>query len=280
MKGASVEPYLLRIGLSPDEVRQQGPTRELLATLHRAHTLTVPWTNMDLYLGKTHSEPTLEHCWDKLVVRGGGGWCFEHILLFEHVLLSLGFDRVRRGTGPVLSDVGWTPPSAHVFLLVAFDGQEEYLVDLGYPDSVLEPVSVVHGREHTSSNGIRSKLELNEEGYWCKWSFVEPSGWILRWKWDPNNLGGTSEIIADGSHYVQHGEMSPFRKGLIVTLPRPEGGRISLSGSVLITTEPDWKTKTRKQLTSEEAKEILASVFHQYCDGIDVFNESLFERLA
>lgn len=119
--------YLARIGV-------RGPVAPSLATLrelHARHAEHIPFENLSPFLG----EPValdLASLEDKLVRRRRGGWCFEHNLLFAHVLASIGFTvkrlaaRVRWNQPP-----GTVGPRSHMLIEVRVDG-EPYIADVGF----------------------------------------------------------------------------------------------------------------------------------------------------
>ena len=85
--GLDLEAYLERIG-------HRGSPRADIATLRdlqRLHTSAIPFENLSPFLGEPVKldRGSLE---EKLVARRRGGWCFEHNLLFTHVLRTIGFE--------------------------------------------------------------------------------------------------------------------------------------------------------------------------------------------
>ena len=64
--------YLARLGVAGRE-----PTLEALAELHEAHVRTYTFDNIDVLLGRPPGV-SLDEVQQKFVVRGRGGYCFEH----------------------------------------------------------------------------------------------------------------------------------------------------------------------------------------------------------
>lgn len=117
-----------------DRVGYRGPVAPTLATLrtlHAAHAAAIPFENLAAFLG----EPValdLASLESKLLAPGRGGWCFEHNLLFAHVLEAMGY-RVARLAARVRWNVppGVVTPRSHMLLLVEAEGRR-YIADVGF----------------------------------------------------------------------------------------------------------------------------------------------------
>lgn len=81
-----IERYLARIG----HTGSREPVRATLADILLHHTLALPFENLDPLLKRPIALdlPALE---DKLLRQGRGGYCYEHNILLQAVLVSLGF---------------------------------------------------------------------------------------------------------------------------------------------------------------------------------------------
>src|SRR5258708_29770114 len=92
-------------------IAYRGPPAATLATLqalHALHAESIPFENLSPLLGESvRLDPASLEA--KLVRGGRGGWCFEHNLLFSHVLLALGFDVTR-----LAARVRWNVPAGPV----------------------------------------------------------------------------------------------------------------------------------------------------------------------
>ena len=83
-----VNAYLDRLGLT-------APLPVSLETLDQvllAHQCRIPFENLQCF--EEHQEPSLEipALFDKIIVQGRGGFCFELNALLEALLQTLGFD--------------------------------------------------------------------------------------------------------------------------------------------------------------------------------------------
>ena len=136
LSDAQVAAYLGRIGCP--QVTE--PSASVLAGLHRAHMLTIPFESYDCALGRPVSVDPLASL-AKIVDRRRGGFCYELNLPFGALLRTLGYGVELLGCRPFLrAQPGHVEADgAHVALRVTVAG-ERWLADVGFGDSFLEPL--------------------------------------------------------------------------------------------------------------------------------------------
>jgi N-hydroxyarylamine O-acetyltransferase len=122
-----LDAYFRRIGYSGGVA----PDRDTLAALHRLHPQAITFENLDPLLGVPVrlDAAALEH---KLVRSGRGGYCYEHNLLFMHVLRALGFSV--RGLGARVlwgAQEGAVTARAHMLLGIDLAGML-HIADVGF----------------------------------------------------------------------------------------------------------------------------------------------------
>src|SRR5689334_6809427 len=117
--------YLNRIGLDePIPANANG-----LALLQRAQLQNIPFENLDIHLGLAISlQPSA--VFDKLVMRGRGGYCFELNKLFAEALRASGF-AVRSHLARVIYGRDAPGGRTHQVLVVQAEGQA-WLCDAGF----------------------------------------------------------------------------------------------------------------------------------------------------
>lgn len=143
-----LERYLSRIGLA------QAPAADVegLAALQLAHRRSIGFENLDIHLGRGIRIDS-SSAFDKLVVRGRGGYCFEQNRLYSDMLALLGVEnrpllaRVRLGLPE-----GVNPPRTHVLLLVGMDGGQ-WIADAGFGGSLVPPLALEDGVETATADG-------------------------------------------------------------------------------------------------------------------------------
>jgi N-hydroxyarylamine O-acetyltransferase len=119
--------YYERIGYrGPTE-----PTLSVLEELHLLHPQSIPFENLNPFLGLPIPLDS-DSLQQKLVRDRRGGYCFEHNLLFKEVLEVLGF-RVKGLAARILwnTPVDTITPRGHMLLLVESEGIE-YVADVGF----------------------------------------------------------------------------------------------------------------------------------------------------
>ncbi len=213
--------YLDRIGFK----RSVEPTADVLRHLHRTHLFSVPFENLDIPLGRS-IVLNLRSLYEKVVVHGRGGFCYELNGLFGSLLREVGFE-VDVLSGRVFSDGEFGPEFDHMLLFLAADGP--MIADVGFGDSFVEPVRL--GREVRDIDGRAYRVTENTDG-WVLERLVETS-WVPQYAFtlEPRELCDFEEMC----HFQQTSPDSVFRRKSICSMATPTG-RITLSNDRLIIT--------------------------------------------
>jgi N-hydroxyarylamine O-acetyltransferase len=125
MSDFPLEAYLSRIGWTGPV----GATPEMLIALHRRHTFTFPFENLDPFSGIPVSlDPSA--LVEKMIHRGRGGYCFEQNGLILLALQSIGF-HTRSLMARVQISEGNYSIRSHQITLVNFDGVQ-WIADVGF----------------------------------------------------------------------------------------------------------------------------------------------------
>ncbi len=205
----------------------------MLAALVLRHVASIPFENIDAFLGRRPSLDPAE-VERKLVHEGRGGWCFEQNLLFGNALRALGFE-----VGDLAARVLWNrPPDAitartHRLLVVKVEGRE-WLVDVGFGGQMLTGVLDLHSQseQQTPHEPFRLRhaggervLESLLQGEWkplCRFDLqrhlpidFEAANYQL--SHDPASHFtqglGVSRVAADGRHVLRAHELGFHRLG-------------------------------------------------------------------
>lgn len=214
-----VDAYLRRIGYSgPVE-----PTVDTLVALHRAHLVSVPFENLDIHLGRP-IELGVGRFYAKIVGEGRGGFCYELNGAFAELLRRLGF-LVTLHSAQVWGGDRFGPDHDHLCLRVQLD--EPWLVDVGFGDCFLSPISL-----DEALLGVE-QLRESADYRWKRedgWLVLEERKWNAEW-WTCYRVSLRPEPLADFRTqclYFQQSPDSHFRKKLIVTRATPDG-RVTLA---------------------------------------------------
>ena len=246
--------YLDRIGYRGDA----RPTVPVLASLQRLHACTVPFENIDVQLGRLLTID-VEDAFEKIVVRGRGGWCYEQNGLFGWALAEIGFD-VTRVSGAVRRDErGDAALNNHLCLLVREPGARHpvYLADVGFGGSMIAPIELTESER--CQVPFRIGLRFCDGRYW---RFSEkPAGG--RSNYDFVEKPADESSLAAKCGHLQSDPQSGFVRNLVVQKRFPDA-HVSLLGRVLATLTVNGK-QSRLLETAEELAATVSELF-----GLDV----------
>lgn len=234
----NVDSYLARIGFSGPTPR----TAETLRALHVSHMRTVPFENLDIWLGRPIlcEEDRFLH---KIVDLRRGGFCYELNGAFAALLRTLGFP-VTLLSGRVSREDGTASPEFdHLALRVDLD--EPWLADVGFGDSFLEPLRLKPDVEQEQPSGRFRIVQVDEVMIVQR---IRPGEfWKSQYRFTltPYHLSD----FALRCDYQQTSPESHFTRQRICTLPTQDG-RITLSDLKFIRTV--GQSREERQLQSEE----------------------------
>ncbi|RKS79020.1 N-hydroxyarylamine O-acetyltransferase [Actinomadura pelletieri DSM 43383] len=262
--------YLKRVGHDGDVT----PTEETLRALHRAHTTSIPFENLEIMLGRP-IDLSLDTVQAKLVEQSRGGYCYEHNRLFAAVLERLGYE-VTALSGRVTVGARKLLPSTHALLHVRPPGQPKdeaaWLCDVGFGAGPLEPLRFRDGEE-VDQDGWSFRLQQGRTvTTWSPntvgWELHQrgPDGWVQRHTFTMNEQFRVDFEV--GNHFVSTNPHSPF-----ATRPFAQKFRVDslhvLDGTNLTVRHPDGSTASTSTLTPEQLPETLAESFGIVLEGDD-----------
>jgi N-hydroxyarylamine O-acetyltransferase len=200
-------------------------TPEGLAMLQQAHRFAIGFENLDIQRGHGIAIDSTS-VFEKLVVGGRGGYCFEQNRLFGDALSALGIARrplLARVRLNVPADV--VPPRTHVCLLVTVEGRL-WLADAGFGGSNLPPLSLEHGAQATTPDGARHRLLHVRPGSaltgeWRLERAGPDADWQPQYTFD---LAKVAPIdLEQANHWTATHPSSRFTKLHVVSIPLPDG---------------------------------------------------------
>ena len=229
----NIDDYLARIGV---ESRPQ-PDYHGLVSLQQRHICSVPFENIDVQLGRRLSTDVAE-AYEKIVVRGRGGWCYEQNGLFGWALQELGFDVMRMAAGVMRHERGPEVDGNHLCLLVKFaETGQEYLVDVGFGGSMIRPLLLRTCTEVQApyTVGVRQL----EDGYWRFW---EDAG-SGQFSYDFRRERASEAQLEDRCRHLQTDPSSGFVLNLVAELREKTAHKI-LRGRVFKVLSPNGPEET------------------------------------
>jgi N-hydroxyarylamine O-acetyltransferase len=237
MDQATMAAYLDRIGVTGPAAGDAAGLR----TLHQAHQRTVPFENLSIHLAEQISldEPDLI---DKIVRRRRGGFCYELNGAFALLLEALGA-QVSRVGARVHGEAGLSPPLDHLALVVRpADGTGPWLADVGFGSHSDYPLRLDDRNDQDDPAG---RFRLADAG--------EGDIDVLKDGKPQYRLETRAVSLADcvpTCWWQQTSPLSHFTQSTICSRLTP-GGRVSISGRLLIQTEHG--TRTEQQLDTDDA---------------------------
>jgi N-hydroxyarylamine O-acetyltransferase len=223
--------YLNRVGMTAPAAADAAGLR----TLHRAHQLTVPFENLSIHLGEPISLDE-DDLIDKIVRRRRGGFCYELNGTFALLLETLGA-QVSRVAARVYGEAGLSPPFDHLALIVRpADGSGPWLADVGFGSHSDYPL-LLDAREDQDDPAGRFRLADTDAGDIDVLKDDEPQ----------YRIETRERSLADcvpTCWWQQTSPLSHFTRSTICSRLTP-GGRVSISGRMLIQTQDETRTEQR-----------------------------------
>jgi N-hydroxyarylamine O-acetyltransferase len=220
------------------------PTAETLRDLQVAHLLAVPFENLSIHA----NQPIVledEALFTKIVERRRGGFCYEANGLFAALLRALGFDVRMLSAEVAKAEGGFSPPFAHMTLMVSLE--QRWLVDVGFGDSFLEPLLIDEPGER--AQGSRAYRILPDGPHLVLMQRDDADDeWQAQYRFtlEPYTYADYDEMC----RYHQTSPQSHFTRARICSRATGEG-RITLSDMRFIRTSEKGGRQERT-LTSED----------------------------
>lgn len=247
-----LDAYLQRIGLR----KPTNPDLQTLRAIIAAHVATIPFENLDPFLGVV---PVLdiESVQRKLVRDGRGGYCFEQNRLLNDALRAIGFQ-----VTDLAARVLWGQPEdaitarTHMLLRVELDG-EAWLADAGFggntPTGPLEFVPDVE--QVTPHEPFR--LIRRDDSDWRLQLFAADA-WKTLYRFDLQPQFAADYRISN--YWTSTHPDSHFVTGLTAARAAP-GRRLTLRNREFTEHATDSATTKRTLATSTEIRAVLQGEF-------------------
>ncbi|SEI82228.1 arylamine N-acetyltransferase family protein [Nitrosomonas eutropha] len=231
-------------------------TLEVLHALTRAHTQTIPFENLDVFLKKPIHLET-EALFNKLVLAKRGGYCFEQNGLFLQILLQLGFKarplaaRVRLRVTDRLE----MPARTHLFISVELGGQQ-WLTDVGVGGYSL--TQALLWQENLEQDTLHDRRRLmHEAGRWFHQVWTD-NHWLDIYEFWGEEMPASDQKVANW--YTSTYPESSFTKQIMAARALPNGGRLSLLDGEFRHRHPDGRVIAH-HVPSDKLKNILLEQF-------------------
>ncbi|OBJ38692.1 acetyltransferase [Mycolicibacterium mucogenicum] len=265
-----LDAYFKRIGFDGERL----PTAATLAALHRAHTTSIPFENLEIMLGRP-IVLDLDTLQNKMIRRRRGGYCYEHVTVFAAALERIGF-RFTALAGRVTLGADTKRPRTHALIVVEFDDDRRWLCDVGFGRGPLEPIALIAGNEvdqdgwqlRLSSAPLGADTEVFHPDEWTLWqrSSVDGAvGWLDRHVFTLDPQYPIDYAVAN--HFVSTSPRSPFTTRPFVQRFAADVQHV-LDGTAWTTTNPDGSCSTRN-VEIADVPTLLADTFGVELSGDD-----------
>lgn len=159
-----LEKFFVRIGMEPDT--QVEFTPEFLGRVQTNCVLHIAYENLDILDGKPIIL-TPDAMYDKIVLRGRGGYCFELNGLLTHMLREMGFTVTER-FARYLRGESEIPMRRHRVCIVSLENGD-YMLDIGVGQIAPRlPLKLEEGLVQTQNDETYKFLRDREHG-WVLW---------------------------------------------------------------------------------------------------------------
>jgi N-hydroxyarylamine O-acetyltransferase len=259
MRSSDLDAYLARIG----HRGMPAPDFATLAALQLAHASSIPFENLDPWLGREVALD-LDALQRKLVAGGRGGFCYEHNLLLGAALRAIGHRvtdlaaRVHWNVAP-----GVVRARTHMLLRVDLDGVA-WVVDAGFGGRTLtaplrlaerNPQQTPHGRFRLTEHDGTHLLEVESAAEWRA---------VYSFDLQPQRL---PDYELTSWYLCRHPE-SMFRLVLVAARPVADG-RWTLRDRALTFHAHDGRSETTLLADNAALRAVLADRFGIRLAGLD-----------
>lgn len=260
-----IDAYFARIGYTG----LRDASLETLESLHLLHPQAIPFENLDPFLGHP-VRLDLASLQEKIVARSRGGYCFEHNLIFMHVLKALGF-----AVSGLAARVLWGQPDdaitarSHMLLRVELDGRT-YIADVGFGGLTLTaPLLLRPGLEQKTPH---ETFRMVETGDHFRLQANVGDDWRTVYRFDMQQNYEVDYSVSN--HFLSTHPTSHFLSSVIAARALP-GRRYALRNNRLSTHHLGGRTEQMEIATAAELADVLEGPLE-----IAIPDRAAFEAMA
>lgn len=256
-----IEVYLSLLG-----VPRRAPSAAYLRELHQAQVTRVPYTNVEIMLGRPGTVSADEAL--RRVTGGVGGYCFHLNAAFAELLRALGFT-VTLHRGYVIAALDEADAALNHLALVVHDLPEpanpggRWLADAGLGDALFDPLPLVDGEHVQGPFAYALTSSPRPEAGWRL--LHDPVG-----SFAACDIAAAPALLGDFAAAHEHlstSAESPFTR-LLTAQRRTAAGVDVLRGCLLLTIDAAGRREEHLS-TRERWREALAELFGLTGDGLD-----------
>ena len=248
----TISRFFQRIGMDP--LTQIEKNADFLGRVQTGCVLHIAYENLDILANKPLTLAP-EALYDKIVLHGRGGYCFELNGLLTHMLHQMGFT-VSERFARFLRGESEVPMRRHRVTVVHLaDG--DYLCDIGVGQ--IAPRLPLKIEENTiqTQNGETYRFARDDRHGWVLWELYHGS-----WR---EYIAFTEEAVFDvdfvqPSFYCEKSPDSPFNKTYMLAIKTPTGRR-TIDGRTYKIFEGETLAHIEENLSDERLHALFANEF-------------------
>ncbi|MFC1840490.1 arylamine N-acetyltransferase [Thermodesulfobacteriota bacterium] len=199
-------------------------SEDTLRDIHIAHTLNVPFENLDVF----YKKPVLldeTSLYDKIVKNRRGGYCFEMNGIFSFVLKKLGFRVTNLLARVTIDGINYTARTHQAILVET--GNNRWIADVGFGnDGIISPLLLEENTEQTQFAHCYRLVNHSKFGY----ALQKKTGDMYNHLYAFTLEGCSPEDFLMSNHFTATFPESFFVIMRMCTMPTKEG-RITLTDS-------------------------------------------------
>lgn len=247
-----IKAFFLRIGMDENTLVDMNPV--FLGRVQTACVTHIAYENLDILEGKPLSLKD-EDVFDKIVLNGRGGYCFELNGLLACMLLKMGFS-VSERFARFLRGENEIPMRRHRVTVVTLE-DGEYFMDIGVGQ--IAPRLPVKMEEHLvqTQNGETYRFERDARHGWVLWE-LHHGAW-REYLAIPNDIAYPVDFIQPSFFCEKHPD-SVFNRQRMIAI-KTDTGRKTVDGNTYKVFEGEMLTEIKENLTDEEITQILKTHF-------------------
>ena len=244
------ENYLRRIGIKNYNIL---PTLDNLKLLQKQHLLNIPFENLDIHL-KRPIVLNNENFARKILEEKRGGFCYELNGLFYELLNEIGYKSRINSARVNNNNGGFGAEYDHLVIMTEICG-EEFLVDAGFGDFIVEPLKFILDVEQKDRNGTFLIRKFDDEYF----EVVKKSDDKWKSEYIFKNLERGLPEFTEMCEFHQTSPESHFTRGKVCSIMTNEGRKTLTDGKFIET--KNGKKNVIGVESEEQFREILIREF-------------------
>lgn len=247
-----IKAFFSRIGMDENTLVHRNPA--FLGRIQTACVTSVAYENLDILLGKPLSLDE-DALFEKIVINGRGGYCFELNGLMAFMLSEMGFS-VSERFARFLRGEAEIPMRRHRVTVVTLE-DGDYFMDIGVGQIAPRLPIKMEARLVQTQNGETYRFERDARHGWVLWE-LHGGAW-REYLAIPNDIAYPVDFLQP-SFFCENHPDSVFNKQRMIAI-KTETGRKTVDGSTYKVFEGETLKEIRENLTDKEIDQILKTEF-------------------